>query len=366
LTRGIAQVPRPGKKHAVVKRGHRFLAATLGNLAAVSAGRRLLGAREGRRPDPEAGEPLGAIRGDPIPLRGPRTSRLYTEVFPAEDACTGTVIFTHGWCLTEAVWHYQKRDLAGDDLALVTWDLPGHGHSSPVAPKHLSLDLAADALARVVEKHAEGGVILAGHSLGGVITLGYLARHPDAAAEIVRGAVLVSTPVMSFAHSVAGRWPGARLEARALGRVMQAVVESGLAERVLAADVGKEEITRLSYAVARVGFGRSPSPTQVRFIRDVIASVPPQVRADTYRTMTGHDLRPLLPQITTPTLVVIGTRDRLVNPEESLMLANRLPRGRPLIMEDVGHAAFLEAHQGFNAALRTFARTRLRARRAGG
>ena len=356
----------PRKNRINVKRGHRFLAATLGNMAAISAGRRILGPREARRPDPEAGEPIGAIRGEVHTLRGPRASRLYTEVFPAVDPCVGTIIFTHGWCLTEAVWHYQKRDLAGGDLNLVTWDLPGHGHSSPVSLEHLSLDLGANALARVVDRHAEEGVILVGHSLGGVITLAYLARHPDAAAEMVRGAVLVSTPVMHFAHSVAGRWPGARLEARALGKVMQRVVESGLADRILAADVGKEEITRFSYAVARVGFGRNPSPTQVRFIRDVIASVPPGVRADTYRTMTGHDLRPLLPKIKTPSLVVVGRRDRLVNPEESRMLAARLPRGGAMHLDDVGHAAFLEAHGTFNAALQRFAQTSLRGKRAAG
>jgi pimeloyl-ACP methyl ester carboxylesterase len=359
-------VPRPAKKHPVVKRGHRFLASTIGNLAAVSASRRLLGRRESRRPDPEAGEPLGALCGERHILRGPKASRLYSEVFPAEGPCAGTVIFTHGWCLTEAVWHYQKRDLTGNNLALVTWDLPGHGHSSPISVEHLSLEVGADALARVVERHAEGGVILVGHSLGGVITLGYLARHAAQASDVVRGAVLVSTPAMHFAHSVAGGWPGARLEARALGRVMQYVVESSLADRILAGDVGKEESTRLSYAVARIGFGRAPSATQVRFVRDVIASVPPGVRADTYRTMTGHDLRPILPRIKTPSLVVLGTKDRLVNPEESRMLAARLPHGRAIVGDEVGHAAFLESHEWFNDHVRRFAAARFRGTRAAG
>lgn len=348
------------------QRGHRFLASTLGTLAAASATGRLAARREARRPDPECDEPLGAIRGEGRWLRGSRGSSLYTEFFPAADggAGNGTVIFTHGWCMTEAMWHYQKRDLAGNGFSMVTWDLPGHGHSEPLSSKHLSLERAVDALDRVVETYRDGDILLAGHSLGGVITLGYLAQRSETCRKAVRGAVLVSTPMMHVAHSIAGRWPGARIEARALGRMMQFVVESGIAERLLAGDVGQSETSRLSYRVVRVGFGRNPSPAQVRFARDMIASVAPRVRADTFRTMTGYDIRWGLSRIKVPTLVVIGARDRLVNPEESHALAARLPRGRELVLEDAGHAAFIESHERFNAEVRRFVERRLAPRRA--
>jgi pimeloyl-ACP methyl ester carboxylesterase len=216
-----------------------------------------------------------------------------------------------------------------------------------------------DALARVIEEHADGGLILAGHSLGGVITLGYVVRHADVAREVVRGLVLVSTPLQHFAHSAAGRWPGASLEARALGGVVQSVVESDLFDRVLGKDVGTDEISALSYRLVRWGFGHQPSPTQVRFIRDVIASVPPDVRADTFRIMTGWDFRPHLQEIGSPTQVVIGDRDRLVNPHESRTLARELPRGRALVFPDAGHAAFLERPNRFNRELRRFAQRHL-------
>lgn len=334
-------------------RGRRFLAYGVGALAGAAAAGRLISWRDSRRPDPARDEALGSIRGRPRVLRGPRASRLYTEWLPAP-APRGTLLFTHGYCLTEAVWHYQKRDLAGGRFAVATWDLPGHGHSPGVAPGRLTLEFCADALASVVEEYADGGVVLTGHSLGGVITLAYLARHPESAARHVKGAVIVSTPLMHWAHSVAGRWPGARLEARLLGRGMQAVVQSSLAELVLGRDVGTEHLG-LSYRVVRWGFGREPSPTHVRFLRDAIASVRPDVRAQTYRVMTGADLSPLLPEIDVPALVVIGGRDRMVNPLESRAMAARLPRGSLLELGGSGHASFLEDHERFNAELRRFA-----------
>ncbi len=337
-----------------MRRGRRFLAYGVGALATAAAAGRLATRRDARRPDPARDDALGSLRGHPRLVRGPRASRLYTEWFPGTAAPGGTLIFTHGYCLTEAVWHYQKRDLAGERLGLVTWDLPGHGHSPGVAPGRLSLEFSADALAKVIEEYSDGSVILVGHSLGGIITLAYLAGHPESAARHVRGAVLVSTPMTHVARAVAGRWPGAALEARALGRVFQYVVESDLAERILGRDIGRSDLS-LSYRVVRWGFGKHPSPSHVLFVRDAIASARPDVRAETHRMMTDADLGPLLPEVKIPALVVIGGRDRLVNPEESLTLAERLPRGRAVTFPHVGHAAFLEERERFNAEVRRFA-----------
>jgi pimeloyl-ACP methyl ester carboxylesterase len=338
-------------------RGRRFLAYSVGALASAAAAGRLVRRVDGRRPDPHRDEPLGAIRGTPRWVRGPRASRLYTERFPAEGPGGGTVILTHGYCLTEAVWHYQKRDLAAGPHDLVTWDLPGHGHSPALPPGKLTLDLAADSLARVVDEHGgPEGVVLVGHSLGGVVTLAYLVRHAGSAP--VRGIVLVSTPLQYFARSAAGRWPGASVEARALGKVVQAVVESDLFDRVVGRDVGAEDLS-LSYRLVRWGFGRRPSPSHVRFVRDQVASVPPEVRRDTYRIMTGYDLRPDLPRIRVPALIVTGRRDRLVNPEEAREMARRLPRARLVELDDAGHAPILERHDRFTQEVRRFARRRL-------
>jgi pimeloyl-ACP methyl ester carboxylesterase len=278
---------------------------------------------------------------------------------PASNGAAGSMILTHGYCLTEAVWHYQKRELAGGSFGVATWGLPGHGHSPGLAPGRLSLDVCADSLARVVEQHGEGGVVLVGHSLGGVVTVAYLARHPETARRLVRGVVLVSTPLMHFVRSAVGRWPGARLEARALGKAIETVVESDLTERVLGRDTGRTDLS-LSYRVVRWGFGRRPSPSQVLFVRDAIASVRPDVRAETYRMMDEADLRPLLPAFRQPTLVAVGDRDRMVDPEETLELAQRLHKARAVRFPEAGHALFLEEHRRFNDEVGRFVRRRLR------
>jgi pimeloyl-ACP methyl ester carboxylesterase len=341
-----------------VRRRRRFLAYGAGALATAAVAGRLATRRDARRPDPAREDALGSLRGEASTIRGPRASRLYTERFPGKGS-TGAIILTHGYCLSEAVWHYQKRDLAGGRFDLATWDLPGHGHSPGLAPGQLSLDVCADALARVIDEHGDDGVVLVGHSLGGVTTMAYLDRHRETAARVVKGVVLVSTPLTHFAGSVGGRWPWAKLESRALGTAMRTVVESNLSERILGRDQGREDLS-LSYRVVRWGFGRRPSPSQVLFVRDAIASVRADVRTETFRVMTGYDLAPLTTSVEQPSLVLIGGRDRLVNPEESLELGRLLPRSRTVTFPDAGHAAFLEEHERFNAQVRRFAGRRLR------
>jgi pimeloyl-ACP methyl ester carboxylesterase len=351
-----------------VRRGHRFLAYSLGTLAAASAAGRLVTRRDGKREDPGADEPLGAIRGEPSTIVGPGGGRLYTERFPGKlhpgsGPVSGTLLLTHGWCMTEAAWHYQKRDLAGDRFALVTWDLPGHGHSEALPRDHLSLDHAADALAGVIDAHSEGDVVMVGHSFGGAVTIRYLAMHAETAKRRVRGIVLVSTPLMHVARAVAGRWPWAGIEARVLAGVLERAVRNGFTDRVLSRDVGRREVGRLSYRVVRVGFGDRPLPSHVRFMRDVIASVPAEVRADTFRTMNGYDARPDLDRIAVPALVVAGARDRLMSPADSVAMASRLRWGRHLLLPEAGHAVFIEAHEALNDAVSRFARRRLALRR---
>lgn len=349
-----------------MRRGHRFLAYSLGTLAAASAAGRLITRRDSRREDPAADEPLGAIRGEPAPVAGPSGRELYVERFPAEGANGrppgGTLLFTHGWSMTEAAWHYQKRDLGGGRYSLVTWDLPGHGLSQPLPRDHLSLDQAADGLAAVIDDRTEDDVVLVGHSLGGIVTIRYLAAHPDTARLRVRGIVLASTPMMHLARSVAGRWPWAGIEAKVLASILERVVASGFSDRLFWRDVGMREVNLLSYRIVRVGFGDHPLPSHVRFIRDVIASVPPEVRADTFRTMNGYDARPDLDGIATPALVMAGDRDRLMSPADAVAMAARLRRGRHLLLPGAGHALFLEHHEAYNRAVREFARRRLTAR----
>ena len=73
--------------------------------------------------------------------------------------------------------------------------------------------------------------------------------------------------------------------------------------------------------------------------------------------MAYTDLRPLLPSLRLPVLVVNGGRSA-VPPEVGAWIADALPAGRSLLLPDAGHAPFWDDAPGFNAALREFVRER--------
>jgi len=171
--------------------------------------------------------------------------------------------------------------------------------------------------------------------------------------------VLAATPLVHFAHSAAGRWPGASIQARILGQAMQLAVENGVVDRYFAREAGGTDPTAASLRLVRTGFGAGADPAQVRFVRDMAASVPPAVRADTFRAMTGFDLRPRLQELRTPSVLVIGTRDRLVSAGEVRAFGPLIPGARIEEFPGAGHALFLERHERFTALVREFAERRL-------
>jgi pimeloyl-ACP methyl ester carboxylesterase len=158
-----------------------------------------------------------------------------------------------------------------------------------------------------------------------------------------------------FAHSAAGRWAGASIQARIFGQATQLAVENSIVDRYFSREAGGRDTGCASYRLIRTGFGVNPDPRQVLFVRDMAASVPPPVRADTFRAMTGFDLRPRLGEIRTPVKLVVGGRDRLVSPDEAKHLAPRFPNARVEEFPDAGHAVFLEEHERFTSLVRDLA-----------
>jgi pimeloyl-ACP methyl ester carboxylesterase len=340
--------------------GHRFLAASGAVVGASVAGGligRLVGAPRAE-PEPWTQD----VRGERRMIRGPKGSRIFTERFPGRDE---TLLFVHGWCLNESVWVHQKQRFGPGPLSVVTWDLPGHGRSSGPRTGPVSMELLVDALGRVVdETTASGsGVVLVAHSLGGVVALKYAAANPDTIRRRVRGLVLVSTPLMHLVRSASGGWPGSGAESWLLGTAMGLVVRSRGVDGVLGWEAARPGRDALSYRIVRTGFGDAPSPAHVRLVRDAIASVPRDIRNQTFRAMSEYDLSGSLAGIDVPAVVMLGSKDRLVNPADTRALAHGLPRATAVEYPGAGHAVFLERSESFNGALARFARNRLRRRR---
>ncbi|MHA7293032.1 alpha/beta fold hydrolase [Arthrobacter sp. HLT1-21] len=109
----------------------------------------------------------------------------FPVLHPGTGVSSGSVVFLHGGNVANWMWQPQVEALP--DYRVITPDLPGFG--ARTTERWISLDQTADGVADLILAEADGPVHLVGLSLGGMVALRLLARHPQlVASSIVSGA----------------------------------------------------------------------------------------------------------------------------------------------------------------------------------
>ena len=68
----------------------------------------------------------------------------------------------------------------------------------------------------------------------------------------------------------------------------------------------------------------------------------------------GDDVRPLLPRVTAPTLLIWGARDPLTPVADGRLMAELLPESRLVVLEDAAHNPMADRPQRFNREVLDF------------
>ncbi|MER7972203.1 alpha/beta hydrolase [Streptomyces sp. NPDC096080] len=308
--------------------------------------------------------PYGALRGTPgkaeaddgtllyyevddvdpeaVPALSPRRRRLFGRKAPAPV----TVVFSHGYCLSQDSWHFQRAALRGV-VRTVHWDQRSHGRSGrgeaqlrervPVTIDQLGRDLKAVLDAAV----PEGPIVLVGHSMGGMTVMALADQFPELVRDRVVAVALVGTSSgglgeVNFGLPVAGVAAVRRVlpgVLRALGQ-QAALVEKG---RRATADLFAGVIKRYSFA------SRDVDPAVERFAERMIESTPIDVVAEFYPAFSDHDKTAALARFRElPVLVLAGVKDLVTPSEHSEAIADELPEAELVLVPDAGHLVMLE------------------------
>ena len=83
---------------------------------------------------------------------------------------------------------------------------------------------------------------------------------------------------------------------------------------------------------------------------------PPHVFKRQQEAIRMVDTYGRLPEIGAPTLLIAGTEDKLVPPENSRILASRIPGAELITLDGAGHFLSLEAPEAVNKAIHDFLR----------
>jgi pimeloyl-ACP methyl ester carboxylesterase len=253
-----------------------------------------------------------------------------------------TLVIAGGWAPASTLWRQQLAYFA-DRMRVVTWDLRGlgasagpHGRADGYGIYAQLADLNAVLDAEGVERFA-----LLGWSVTASLALEAAGVHRDR----VRALVLVS----AAAFQPFGR--GARLPADLGAR---AVALALLLWRHGARLYGTELSRSFARQLMRVALGPSAQPGTRGTLADALAASDPHALAATMSTLERHDARRHLNRLTLPSLVIAGSRDRLVPLALGQQLARDLPRSRMLVVAGGHHLPFLEFPDYVNLHLERF------------
>jgi pimeloyl-ACP methyl ester carboxylesterase len=221
----------------------------------------------------------------------------------------GQLLYVHGSGHTRDAFEQQVAAFHGSRAL----SLPGHPFGRPLD----SVAEIAAWLAREIEAAANGPAVICGNSLGAAVALECTLTHPAAVAGliIIGGGARLRVGPQIFAM-IDERWP---------------VCIDELVGYSVSADCPSELRARMR------GWHELVGQTATR---------------TDYRACDAFDVMDRIGNIVVPTLVVVGTDDRMTPPKYAAFLHRSIQGSRLVTIDGSGHVPHLERPDAVNAAIR--------------
>jgi 3-oxoadipate enol-lactonase len=238
-------------------------------------------------------------------------SSLAAELDPAADA--PVLVLGNSMGTTAAVWEPQLAQFRRH-FRLLRYEYPGHGGSAAPPGPYTVGELGAAVLG-LLDEHGIGRARYCGISLGGMVGMWLAANAPD---RIDALAVCCTSAYLPPAPFWAGRAQQARAEGT--GRIAEQVVSRWFTPEFAA----REPDVPASFVAG-------------------LAQVAAEGYAGCCEAIGAMDLRPLLPAITAPTLVIAGAEDPATPPWHGAVIASAIPGARLAVVRGAAHLASVSA-----------------------
>lgn len=317
----------------------------LGAVIGAVAERSLL---RGGVPDDVDIEELGAFHGREVTVTTTDGVELHVEIDePADGGGTSpdelTVVFCHGYALSMAAWHFQRRDLR-DRARCVFYDQRSHGRSARADFDSHHIDQLGTDLGELIDAVAPTGpLMLVGHSMGGMTIMALAEQRPELFAERVFGVALIATTAGGLASGMLGLPTGLGTAVHRIGPSMAAA----LARRKHLVERSGWSTSDLGLLLTRMyAFGSTGTDREGRFVASMLSATPVDVVAEFLPALQEHDKREALAVLEgVELLVVVGDSDRLTPRQFSDEIVRRVPGAEYVVVPDAGHMVLIEKHE---------------------
>lgn len=234
------------------------------------------------------------------------------------------IVLLHSLGTDATLWHHQIRlfERIGPPLAPES-----RGHGAEPWPGTAGIDEWVADLHAVIGPL--GPVHLVGLSMGGMQAIAYAANHPDCVRSLV--------------------------VANAFAYLPEEIAERRIADAVEAIDAHGMDAYAHTYleqtlttTLARSDYGK---------LHAAIASMSPEAYQGSARATFLGDVRPFLPSIECPTLVLTGDQDQKTPMSSAELIASGIRGARVEVVERAGHLSCIENPFAFNREVVQFIRT---------
>jgi 3-oxoadipate enol-lactonase len=235
------------------------------------------------------------------------------------------VALGHSIGTNRGVWDRELPWLRG--FRVLRFDLRGHGAPGAQSPAphgpYTIAELATDVLATLNE-HDLDQVAYCGVSLGGMVGMWLAANAPERVSRLVLCCTAAYLPPASL-------WTGRAATARSEG--MDALTEQVVARWFTPAFARRE-------------------PRAVATVAGMLKNTDPEGYAGCAEAIAAMDLRPMLPDITAPTLVISASEDPATPPWQGAEIARAIPGAGLTVVRGSSHLAVYQTPGPTGAALR--------------
>ena len=258
-----------------------------------------------------------------------------------EERDTPGLIFVGGWGESGQTWRQQVAFFA-PRFPTLTYDRRGLGQSS--RPDYqdaytMEQELADFGKVLTVTGLAERSLWLIGHSFGGHLLVHWLLR--EQANQHMRAKKLVLLAPTSRAI---------RDEDTPFGSYSEQEVQ----ERNAALVCG-DFMYLQQYAQQAIPEGGQATEALRQAIAHVVPAImPAHIAVWSFTLYFAQDIRPLLPRLQLPVLVISGEQDRTMPPAAGADVVARLPHAKQVVIPQVGHLLHLTAAATVNRLIDEF------------
>jgi pimeloyl-ACP methyl ester carboxylesterase len=233
------------------------------------------------------------------------------------------VLFLHGWLGSWRYW-FPTMERTSEHFRTYSFDFWGFGDSRRQTTTE-SIQAYSNQVIRFVDELGIDRVQLVGHSMGGMVALKTAINHPRRVSRVAA----VGAPIVGTSLSWLLKLTDQPMLAEAFARV--------------------PTFRRFMF---RRFLGVQDDPALSEILDDSVKSSSTTLwRA--VGSMMRTDLRPELPRLAVPTLIVHGGRDEIVNPNQADLFDN-VPVSEVVVMPESHHFPFLEEADLFNDVLLRF------------